>query len=133
MTLLRIDKGVDTGPVYGYFRYRYDPARESHVVIQHRVVLDNLDAIAGKLDFAVFMTGIGTTLILQEAAAAGRREELLRALAGMTVVSRGSKSTAALRKANIRIDLIPETAPWLSHFHPFLPGASRRGPDRFWR
>jgi folate-dependent phosphoribosylglycinamide formyltransferase PurN len=52
MTLLRIDKGVDTGPVYGYFRYPYDPASESHVVIQHRVVLDNLDAIREKLVLA---------------------------------------------------------------------------------
>src|SRR5205823_4725689 len=49
MTLLRIDKGVDTGPVYGYFHYAGDPATESHVVIQHRVVLDNLDALREKL------------------------------------------------------------------------------------
>ena len=48
MTLLRIDKGVDTGPVYGYFRVSADAA-ESHVVTQHRVVLDHLDAIRDKL------------------------------------------------------------------------------------
>ena len=48
MTLLRIDKGVDTGPVFGYFRVDADPA-ESHVVTQHRVVLDHLDAIRDKL------------------------------------------------------------------------------------
>ena len=48
MTLLRIDKGVDTGPVYGYFRVRPEPA-ESHVVTQHRVVLDHLDAIRDTL------------------------------------------------------------------------------------
>ncbi|OLC80140.1 MAG: hypothetical protein AUH72_12705 [Acidobacteria bacterium 13_1_40CM_4_65_8] len=48
MTLLRIDKGVDTGPVYGYFRVDADPA-ESHVVTQHRVVLEHLDAIRDKL------------------------------------------------------------------------------------
>ena len=45
MTLLRIDAGVDTGPVYGYFSYPYDASRESHIVIQHRVVLENLDRI----------------------------------------------------------------------------------------
>jgi len=44
MTLLRIDRGVDTGPVYGYFRVEADP-RESHVITQHRVVVDHLDAI----------------------------------------------------------------------------------------
>src|SRR5262249_38512875 len=48
MTLLRIDAGVDTGPVYGYFRVRAEPD-ESHVVTQHRVVLDHLDAIRDRL------------------------------------------------------------------------------------
>jgi folate-dependent phosphoribosylglycinamide formyltransferase PurN len=49
VTLLRIDEGVDTGPVYGYFRYDYDEAAESHNRIQWRCVLENLDAIAAKL------------------------------------------------------------------------------------
>lgn len=48
MTLLRIDRGVDTGPVFGYFRVTADP-RESHVITQHRVVLDHLDAIRDRL------------------------------------------------------------------------------------
>ena len=48
MTLLRIDRGVDTGPVFGYFRVDPDAA-ESHVVTQHRVVLEHLDAIRDKL------------------------------------------------------------------------------------
>jgi hypothetical protein len=46
MTLLKIDAGIDTGPVYGYYRYAFDERRESHVVIQYRMVLDNLDALA---------------------------------------------------------------------------------------
>ena len=49
MTLLRIDDGIDTGPVYGYYRYRFDPLRESHVRIQHRVFLENAAAIAERL------------------------------------------------------------------------------------
>jgi hypothetical protein len=48
MTMLRIDTGVDTGPVFGYFRVDAEVA-ESHVVTQHRVVLDHLDAIRDKL------------------------------------------------------------------------------------
>lgn len=48
MTLLRIDKGVDTGPSFGYYSYPFDEVRESHIVIQHRVVLENLDALRGK-------------------------------------------------------------------------------------
>ena len=49
MTLLKIDAGVDTGPVYGYYGYDYDERTESHVVIQKRVVLENLDAIREQL------------------------------------------------------------------------------------
>lgn len=48
MTLLRIDRGVDTGPVFGYFRVEADPA-ESHIVTQHRVVVEHLDAIRDTL------------------------------------------------------------------------------------
>jgi len=49
MTLLRIDEGVDTGPVYGFFSYPYDEIQESHIIIQNRVVLDNLDGLMAKL------------------------------------------------------------------------------------
>jgi len=49
MTLVRIDAGVDTGPVFGYFGCDYDERRETHIVIQKRVVYDNLDAIAERL------------------------------------------------------------------------------------
>jgi hypothetical protein len=48
MTLLRIDKGVDTGPTFGYYTYPFDEVCESHIVIQHRVVLENLDALRRK-------------------------------------------------------------------------------------
>jgi methionyl-tRNA formyltransferase len=48
MTLLKIDAGVDTGPVYGYYRYAFDERHESHVVIQYRAVLENLDALADR-------------------------------------------------------------------------------------
>jgi hypothetical protein len=49
MTLLRIDAGVDTGPVFLWATTAVDERRESHVVVQYRVVLDNLDAIAAAL------------------------------------------------------------------------------------
>ena len=44
-TLLQVDEGVDTGPVYGYYGYAYDESAESPFVIESRVVLENLDAI----------------------------------------------------------------------------------------
>lgn len=56
-TLLRIDEGIDTGPVYAYYRSEFDEAVDSHVVIQHRVVFDNLDEIARDL-LAVHEGGI---------------------------------------------------------------------------
>lgn len=49
MTLLQIDRGVDTGPVYGYFTCEFDERHESPSVIQQRVVLENLPAIAARL------------------------------------------------------------------------------------
>jgi hypothetical protein len=49
MTLLRVDAGVDTGPVYGYFTYSFDEVAESHVVIQQRVVLENLNVLQQRL------------------------------------------------------------------------------------
>jgi hypothetical protein len=49
LTLLKIDAGVDTGPVYGYFSYEYDAKRESHVTIQLRCLFENLDAVKSLL------------------------------------------------------------------------------------
>jgi hypothetical protein len=48
-TLLRIDRGVDTGPVFGYFRVRADPRLESHFVTAHRALLEHLDGIRDRL------------------------------------------------------------------------------------
>jgi hypothetical protein len=48
MTLLRIDKGIDTGPCFGYYTYAFDEVRESHIVVQRRVVLENLDRLRDK-------------------------------------------------------------------------------------
>ena len=50
MTLLRIDTGVDTGAVYGYYTCRFDEVKESHAVIQQRVVFDNLEALRQKFE-----------------------------------------------------------------------------------
>ena len=49
MTLLKVDDGVDTGPIYGYYRYQFDAEKESHFRIQTRVVTENLDAVRDKL------------------------------------------------------------------------------------
>jgi hypothetical protein len=58
MTLLRIDEGIDTGPVYGYFSYPIDPRRDTPGMINHRVILDNLDALRDKLQQIVAGTAM---------------------------------------------------------------------------
>jgi methionyl-tRNA formyltransferase len=49
MTLLRVDPGVDTGPVFLHGTYDFDEVVESHSVIQYRTVFENLDAIGAVL------------------------------------------------------------------------------------
>lgn len=48
MTLLRIDAGIDTGPVYGYYSYAFDVQSDTPAIIHARVVYDNLDALREK-------------------------------------------------------------------------------------
>jgi hypothetical protein len=50
MTLLRIDQGVDTGPIFGHYHCSYDERHESHIVIQDRMVFDSLDILRPKLE-----------------------------------------------------------------------------------
>ena len=49
MTLLRVDEGVDTGNIFGYYSYPYDSRNESHIVVQNLVVWDNLPMIQQRL------------------------------------------------------------------------------------
>lgn len=49
LTLLAIDEGIDTGPVYGYYSYAIDELGESHHRIQQRCLFENLDEIGTKM------------------------------------------------------------------------------------
>src|SRR5262245_55830598 len=49
MTLLKVDAGVDTGPVFLHGTYDFDEVEDSHSVIQYRAVLENLDAVSNIL------------------------------------------------------------------------------------
>jgi hypothetical protein len=49
MTLLKVDAGIDTGPIYFHGSCEIDEVADSHGVIQYRAVLDNLDAIGRTL------------------------------------------------------------------------------------
>ncbi len=52
-TLLRIDRGVDTGPAFAYFQTRFDPCVESPITIQDRTLFDNLPEVADALMRAI--------------------------------------------------------------------------------
>ena len=90
MTLLRIDKGVDTGPVFGYFSYPYDERAESHIVIQDRVVFENLDGLAGKLDEIYRGEAVPVSTAGRESAAWGQ-PWLTRYLAWKRAAAAGAK------------------------------------------
>lgn len=64
MTMLRVDSGVDTGPVLLQSSYDFDEVNESHAVIQYRVVLENLEPITDEL----FAAWRGTSQPLNTAA-----------------------------------------------------------------
>jgi hypothetical protein len=49
MTLLRVDPGIDTGPIFLHGTYAFDEVEESHSVIQYRTVIENLDGIGDVL------------------------------------------------------------------------------------
>jgi folate-dependent phosphoribosylglycinamide formyltransferase PurN len=49
MTLLRIDEGIDTGPIFGHYTCEFDARRDSHIKIQAKALIDNLDALRSKL------------------------------------------------------------------------------------
>ena len=49
MTMLRIDRGVDTGPIFGYFHTEFDEVAATHFQIQNAMVLNNLPGIATRL------------------------------------------------------------------------------------
>jgi uroporphyrinogen-III synthase len=57
---------------------------------------------------AIFLTGVGTTTVFNSARLLGREADLRHRLAQASVVVRGPKPTAVLRKLEIRIDV---TAP----------------------
>lgn len=94
MTLLRIDKGVDTGPVFGYFRVRAD-AGESHVVTQHRVVVEHLDAIRDKL----LQIAAGTT---QPIDTTGRRSNAWGQPWLSALLKMGARQKASGEKSEVR-------------------------------
>jgi folate-dependent phosphoribosylglycinamide formyltransferase PurN len=53
MTLLRIDEGIDTGPVLGHYSLPRERWSSSPLALQHQVVLENLPALLQRLQQVV--------------------------------------------------------------------------------
>ena len=49
LTVLRVDFGIYTGPIFGFFSFGFDPPAESHVIIQLRVLTEKVRDIASLL------------------------------------------------------------------------------------
>lgn len=49
MTLLKVDKGIDTGPVLGYFTAPYNECEETPLTVQRRMTYGNLDQVAAAI------------------------------------------------------------------------------------
>jgi len=65
-------------------------------------------ALAGRLDWVVFLTGVGARLTIELAARRGSEERLRDALAAAQVVVRGPKPRRALRAAEVRVDRVAD-------------------------
>lgn len=71
------------------------------------------ELLAGRIDGVIFLTGVGTRLLAQEAEAACPRSEFVAALSRSAVVARGPKPVAALRELGVPIRLtVPEPNTW---------------------
>ena len=67
----------------------------------------------GRFHSILFLTGVGTRILAQEAEAVCPREEFVAALSRMAVVARGPKPVAALRELGVPVTLtVPEPNTW---------------------
>jgi uroporphyrinogen-III synthase len=85
--------------------YNVPAVREVPIESQSEVAtfIDHL--AQGKISIAVFFTGVGVNALFKQAEQLGRLTELQDALRQLTVVSRGPKPGAALKRAGIPITL----------------------------
>ncbi len=69
--------------------------------------------LAGQIDLVIFMTGVGTRLLLDILSTRYPREKIIEALSRVTTVARGPKPVRALTENRIPITLtIPEPNTW---------------------
>ncbi len=68
---------------------------------------------AGELDGVIFMTGVGTRTLVEALETRYSREEIVRGLSTVTVVTRGPKPVAVLRELQVPVTInVPEPNTW---------------------
>lgn len=72
VSVLRIDRGIDTGPMFFQATCEPDETRESHIVLQLRVVLAHLDGIAHTLREIAAGTAVPIAVAHRRSAAWGQ-------------------------------------------------------------
>jgi uroporphyrinogen-III synthase len=82
--------------------------REVHRPEAPSLQADIARVLDARPDLAILLTGVGTATVFEAARLMGRETDLRAALERATVVVRGPKPTAVLRKLQVRIDV---TAP----------------------
>ncbi len=71
------------------------------------------DLQAGKMDVAVFLTGVGARTLIEAASSRYSRDQIAEALGRATLVARGPKPVAALKEIGLSPEIIvPEPNTW---------------------
>lgn len=81
------------------------------------------DLRGGRVELVVFLTGAGATSLLEQARASGSYDPIVEALRDATVVCRGPKPAAVLRKHDIRVDINARTPYTTAELLETLPEA----------
>ena len=69
--------------------------------------------LEGRIHAVIFLTGVGTRIVAEEAEAFCRREQFVAALSRTSIIARGPKPVAALRTLGVPITLtVPEPNTW---------------------
>lgn len=94
---------------------------------QVAVFLDRLSG--GQVEIVIFSTGSGVTTLLQEVDRLGRLPELLAALQRVTIVCRGPKPAAALRRHGVPVSLIAPEPHTTAELLTVMAGLALTGRD----
>ena len=97
-SLIRRHGGVPVGAPVMQEHYLQDSPRVQQAII---------DVCDGRVDTAVFLTGVGADAMMGIADGMGRLAEFEEALRGITVVARSPKPGRILRRHKIPIDIMP--------------------------